>query len=1288
MDNSQLIKQNGQGYDKIYPLTYIQGVIDSVSRKELDEILTRINHIYIPYQDTLANTRLAVPHFFKNFGTYLSYKEGDKLKTEYYKGTDTSDAEWVKDENWELVPDLAYIEDLNSRIPDASILPSQLSPALWEIIGEHHDIVNLPDDEDLEQHCFVLRFKDRKYRPLVASGKGAKILRRNWVNNINVLTQEMVNEENTIYEVRYDFDLQGATINLHTNSSLKFVGGTINNGTVTVSNGDLMGIRSFNEAGTAAFEGTFVKGLILTFDDGVKYFNGTEWVGIATGGEIETITGAEVTSVIESQTAQATAKIVDNVVQFTFGLPKGEKGEKGDTGPQGPEGPMGPGGGEKGDPGDPGLSYVTINCYKASASEPAAPVGGSYNFDEHIMSYPSGWNDRVSEVEGVIWMSSNTFCSDGTNSGWTSPFRISGPAGTDGEDGSNYEYIYTRTTDVNSVPDHPETAQEDDYIPSGWFDHPQGISETYKVEWVCVRIKKGNTWGAFTAPTIWSRWGENGKDGDGVEYIFTLTTGNNRPTTPTTSENVDEYIPPQGSNENPWTDEPSGISDTYHYEWVSQRKMKDGVWQAFSTPQVWAYKAQDGVVPNWKTYIYKQSSTKPDKPVSTDLVPEGWKDYPDSPDGQWWQCVGLVNGVDNLVESWSEVIPVNGRDGAGGARVEFRFAVNNSHSVAPDLDRGERNPSGWTTSFPSKNDSQYMWMTSAEINANDSLVNQWNLPVCISGEQGPKGETGPAGAPGGQGPAGIDGLPGVGLEARYCIGDETTYNGTDQPSGADPQGWQRTIPSTTDDKPYVWCIQGKITYTSAEDDGEYSWSRPFRLSGTNGLDGADGAQGRNGQIVYPAGIYDRTATYTTTEYAAPYVLDTTDGNYYVMNYVGSWTGTEQPSTADTPSESYAQSAGQYWTKFDRFEAVFAKIGIISNGLIGSFVYNGNWMYSQQGVTAAGAKADYSDYVDTLSSYLADFEDSALQENEEYNLSGPERARAFGYKLTKLPWRDGFEYTASDERIEFTPNVAINALLGEAYYGAGNFGVTPTGDTYIGRSLSYGVTTLSGNTTLYSSAATTLYCPTSYVITLSNLVPIGTTFTVYGRHQVKLETASMTLLESSLGGTFIKGNSYSRSCSNKAVYTKVADNTFIVDTYLDPTYYLEVVINNSLASLSINTPYNGRSVITSEILSTSTGSTFSVQLQGDIGSSDYEKYFGYDAAQNPKNLILLTYSDSVYGNNMWYSAATQVSNFVFNMTASTPNGASLAINFRANNLMASTWDAYQFCVVKLPFYVYS
>lgn len=961
MDNSQLIKQNGQGYNKIYPLTYIQGVIDSVSGKELDEILTRINHIYVPYQDNLANTRLAVPHFFKNFGTYLSYKEGAKLKTEYYKGTDTSDAEWVKDENWELVPDLAYIEDLNSRIPDASILPSQLSPALWEIIGEHHDIVNLPDDEDLEQHCFVLRFKDRKYRPLVASGKGAKILRRNWINNINVLTQEMVNEENTIYEVRYDFDLQGATINLHTNSSLKFVGGTINNGTVTVSNGDLIGIRSFNEAGTATFEGTFVKGLILTFDDGVKYFNGTEWVGIATGGEIETITGAEVTSVTESSTAQATAKIVDNVVQFTFGLPKGEKGDKGDVGPQGPEGPMGPGGGEKGDPGDPGLSYVTINCYKASDSEPATPVGGSYNFDEHIMSYPSGWNDRVSEVEGVIWMSSNTFCSDGTNSGWTAPFRISGPAGTDGEDGSNYEYIYTRTTNVDTVPDHPETAQEDDYIPSGWFDHPQGISETYKVEWVCVRIKKENTWGAFTAPTIWSRWGENGKDGDGVEYIFTLTTGNTHPATPTTSENVDEYIPPQGSNENPWTDEPSGISDTYHYEWVSQRKMKDGVWQAFSTPVVWAYKAQDGVIPNWKTYIYKQSPTKPDKPVSTDLVPEGWKDYPDSPEGQWWQCVGLVNGVDNLVESWSEVIPVNGRDGAGGARVEFRFAVNDSHSVAPDLDRDERNPSGWTTSFPSKNDSQYMWMTSAEINANDSLVNQWNLPVCISGEQGPKGETGPAGTPGGQGPAGIDGLPGVGLEARYCIGDETTYNGDDQPSGADPTGWQRTIPSTTDDKPYIWCIQGKITYTSAEDSGEYTWSRPFRLSGTNGLDGADGAQGRNGQIVYPAGIYSRTTTYTTTDTAAPYVLDTTDGNYYVMNYVGSWTGTEQPSNADTPSESFAQSGGQYWTKCDRFEAVFAKIGIISNGMIGSAVYNGNYMFSQQGINPSSSNASTTEY---------------------------------------------------------------------------------------------------------------------------------------------------------------------------------------------------------------------------------------------------------------------------------------------------------------------------------------
>lgn len=89
-------------------------------------------------------------------------------------------------------------------------------------------ITNLADDEDIEsvgQDLKVLKFADRAFSPDRFSGKGYKILRRNIVNGKNILTQEMINQSDTIYEIRYDFDLDGAEISIPEGCILKFNGG-------------------------------------------------------------------------------------------------------------------------------------------------------------------------------------------------------------------------------------------------------------------------------------------------------------------------------------------------------------------------------------------------------------------------------------------------------------------------------------------------------------------------------------------------------------------------------------------------------------------------------------------------------------------------------------------------------------------------------------------------------------------------------------------------------------------------------------------------------------------------------------------------------------------------------------------------------------------------------------------------------------------------------------------------------------------------------------------------------
>lgn len=52
----------------------------------------------------------------------------------------------------------------------------------------------------------------------------------------NILTPVMINQPNTIYEIRYDFDLNGETIEIQDNCILKFNGGILKNGTIKFNN--------------------------------------------------------------------------------------------------------------------------------------------------------------------------------------------------------------------------------------------------------------------------------------------------------------------------------------------------------------------------------------------------------------------------------------------------------------------------------------------------------------------------------------------------------------------------------------------------------------------------------------------------------------------------------------------------------------------------------------------------------------------------------------------------------------------------------------------------------------------------------------------------------------------------------------------------------------------------------------------------------------------------------------------------------------------------------------------
>lgn len=124
------------------------------------------------------------------------------------------------------------------------------------------DVVNAADEEDITSEDNLLKLKDRDE----ALGMGYVILRK------NKTFAEQVTKENTIYEIRYDFDGASATCNIPSDAVLLFNGGRILNMTVIGNNTAIVAPQT-EILNNVTIDGTF---------NNSKVFS--EWVGLAEGG--------------------------------------------------------------------------------------------------------------------------------------------------------------------------------------------------------------------------------------------------------------------------------------------------------------------------------------------------------------------------------------------------------------------------------------------------------------------------------------------------------------------------------------------------------------------------------------------------------------------------------------------------------------------------------------------------------------------------------------------------------------------------------------------------------------------------------------------------------------------------------------------------------------------------------------------------------------------------------------------------------------------------------------------
>lgn len=231
--------------------------------RELPTTDIKTNKIYlVPNKDDQGNNiyveYLYVDNVWENLGEF-------KAEVDLSEYVNKNELVAIESAIQKQIATKANTQDVTNAI-------GELQDKIGDRVVVSGNVTNNPDEEDITtegdtSQTQVLKLKDRAYDSLNASGKGYKILRKNWqlINGErkNLLTQDMINEPNTIYEIRYDFDLNNADITIHDNSILYFNGGKLLNGS-----------WKYSSKGNSIIKATQI-GFIEGTSEEIANFNGT-----------------------------------------------------------------------------------------------------------------------------------------------------------------------------------------------------------------------------------------------------------------------------------------------------------------------------------------------------------------------------------------------------------------------------------------------------------------------------------------------------------------------------------------------------------------------------------------------------------------------------------------------------------------------------------------------------------------------------------------------------------------------------------------------------------------------------------------------------------------------------------------------------------------------------------------------------------------------------------------------------------------------------------------------------
>lgn len=616
---------------------------------------------------------------------------------------------------------------------------------------------------------------------------------------------------------------------------------------------------------------------------------------------------AAIKDVYESSTPTASVSLDKDQFLFSFGIPAGRTGDAGKDGKDGKDGQDGKDGID-GVPGIDGDTTRVVLAYKSTKSieRPDTPVGGSWDYDTNTITYPEGWSGSDSNPNGYVWMSTATFSSKGTIVvPWSTPVRLTGADGHDGADGSNIEFVYKLTITSLVTPTKPTGNSQTEAIRQGWTDHPTGISEQYQCEWVCSHnLQTDGSWSEWSDPTIWSKWGVNGKDGDGVEYIYQRTKLPASPKEITDNNpDQDEYIPQSAPGEQPWTDNPTGVSKEFQYEWVSQRKYKGDThkWGNFSSPSLWAKYGNNGQDGQHLRVMYTKTSgsdVKPRDPDRLNINPGSiWSVGMPTATGKEaiWGIQALVTFDNKLVideslpedeRGWQGPYLITGVPGLDGNNFNYQVEAFKQSQTQPEkpTSNDPYNPGdGWVLT-PDMSTGIW-WKCIALVQGETGTVIEWGAVVKVTGQgviiKGTLDSTDDLPTSGNEIGDGwvIDGFLWVwngsdwvnvgkvqGMDGNYYEYRFARNNSWSSAPSLDqdtryPSGWSSSAPALSNGK-VLWAT---FAYINGSDNTMIEdWCDPYYMTGMTGDNGGSGVPGVGYEVRYCKGT---ETTYTGEQWS-------------------------------------------------------------------------------------------------------------------------------------------------------------------------------------------------------------------------------------------------------------------------------------------------------------------------------------------------------------------------------------------------------------------------------------